>query len=73
MRNNIVMAEQNPFSKLVANPSSVPDPNKISLQQFEKYNSLEMEKLNTLGRTIKRSGKYLGGVLGLCLVAAWWG
>ena len=67
------MSHENPFTKLVSNPSSAPDPNKITLQQLERYNSYEMEKLNTLGRTFKRSGKYIGGVLGLCLVAAWWG
>ena len=63
---------QNPFSKLVANPSSAPDPNKITLQQLEKYNSLEVEKLNALFRTVKRSSKYIGGVLGLSLIAAWY-
>jgi hypothetical protein len=62
----------NPFSKFVVDPSSIPDPNKISLQQFERYNSLEMERINSLFRTIKRSGLYIGGVLGLCLVGAWW-
>ena len=63
---------QNPFSNL-PNPSSAPDPNKITLQQLEKYNSFEMEKINSLFRTVKRSSKYLGGVLGLSLIAAWWG
>ena len=67
------MSHENPFAKLVSNPSSAPDPNRITLQQFEKYNSIEIERLNALGRTIKRSGKYLGGVLGLCLIGAWWG
>lgn len=62
----------NPFSKLVADPSSIPDPNKITLQQLERYNSLEIERLNSLFRTIKRSGLYIGGVLGLCLAGAWW-
>ncbi|MCB0370239.1 MAG: hypothetical protein KDD45_12660, partial [Bdellovibrionales bacterium] len=62
MNNNIVMSQGNPYSKLVTNPSAVPDPNTITLQQFEKYNSLEIEKLNTLGRTIKRSSRYIGGV-----------
>lgn len=66
------MSHENPFAKLVSNPSSAPDPNRITLQQLEKYNSIEMERLNTLTRSIKRSGKYLGGVLGLCLVGAWW-
>ena len=67
------MSQENPFSKFVTNPSSIPEPNKITLQQLEKYNSYEMEKLNALTRSVKRSGKYIGGVLGLCLVAAWWG
>jgi hypothetical protein len=62
----------NPFSKFVADPSSIPDPNKITLQQFERYNSLEIERINSLFRTIKRSGLYIGGVLGLCLAGAWW-
>jgi hypothetical protein len=73
MDNNIVMSQENPFAKLVANPSSIPDPNRITLTQLEKYNSIEIEKLNTLGRTLKRSGKYIGGVVGLCLLGAWWG
>lgn len=64
---------QNPFSKFVVDPSNIPDPNKITLQQFERYNSLEIEKLNSLFRTLKRSSLYIGGVLGLCAVAAWWG
>ena len=62
----------NPFSKFVPDPSSIPDPNKITLQQFERYNSLEIEKLNSLFRTIKRSGLYIGGVVALSLVGAWW-
>lgn len=62
----------NPYSKFVADPSSIPDPNKITLQQFERYNSLEIERLNSLFRTIKRSGLYIGGVIGLCLAGAWW-
>ena len=67
------MSQSNPYSKFVTNPSNIPDPNKISLQQLEKYNSLEAERLNALLRSVKKSGKYLGGVLGLCLAAAWWG
>lgn len=67
------MSQENPFAKLVPNPSSAHDPNKITLQQLEKYNSYEIERLNALGRSIKKSGKYLGGVLGVCLLAAWWG
>lgn len=66
------MSHTNPFSKFVADPSTIPDPNKISLQQFEKYNSLELEKVNSLLRTMKRSSLYIGGVVGLCLVGAWW-
>jgi hypothetical protein len=62
----------NPFSKFVVDPSNIPDPNKITLQQFERYNSLEVERLNSLFRTIKRSGLYIGGVIGLCLAGAWW-
>jgi|JI10StandDraft_1071094.scaffolds.fasta_scaffold296765_2 hypothetical protein len=67
------MSQGNPFAKFVPNPSSAPDPNKITLQQLEKYSSFEMERLGALSRTLKRSGLYLGGVIGLCLVAAWWG
>lgn len=67
------MSQSNPFSKYVTNPSNIPDPNKINLQQLEKYNSLEIEKLGSLFRSVKRSGLYIGGVVGLCLVAAWWG
>lgn len=67
------MSQESPFAKLVANPSSIPDPNKITLSQLEKYNSLEIEKMNSLGRSFKRSGKYMGGVLGLCLLGVWWG
>ena len=67
------MSNENPFSKLVIDPTSKPDPNKISLQQLEKYNSFEMEKLGSLSRTLKRSSKYMAGVAGLCLLAAWWG
>ena len=67
------MSQESPFAKFVSNPSSLPDPNKITLQQLEKYNSHEMEKINAFTRSFKRSGKYLGGVLGLCMVAVWWG
>ena len=67
------MSNENPFSKFVVDPTSKPDPNKISLQQFEKYNSLEMEKLGALSRTLRRSAKYMAGVAGLCALAAWWG
>lgn len=62
----------NPYSKFVVDPSTIPDPNKITLQQFEKYNSLEMERSNRLLRTFKKSSLYVGGVIGLCLVGAWW-
>jgi hypothetical protein len=67
------MSQGNPFLKFVPDPSKVPDPNKISLQQFEKYSSYEMEKLSALSRSLKRSGLYIGGVIGLCLLGAWWG
>lgn len=67
------MSQENPFAKLVVDPTSKPDPNKISLQQLEKYNSYEMEKLGAVSRTLKKSAKYMAGVAGLCLVAAWWG
>ncbi len=67
------MSHTNPYAKFVKDPSSIPDPNKITLQQFEKYNSLELEKVNSQLRTFRRSAVYIGGVLGLCLVAAWWG
>jgi hypothetical protein len=62
----------NPYAKYITDPSKIPDPNKITLSQLEKYNSYEIEKLNSLFRTLKRSSFYLGGVLGLSLVAAWW-
>jgi hypothetical protein len=67
------MSHTNPYAKFVKDPSQVPDPNKITLQQFQKYNSLELEKSNLQLKTLKRSARYIGGVLGLCLVAAWWG
>ena len=67
MANNI-----NPYAKFITDPSKIPDPNRITLQQLEKYNSLEIERANTLFRTIKKSGLYLGGVIGLCLAGAWW-
>jgi hypothetical protein len=67
------MSQPNPYAKFVSNPSNIPDPNKITLQQLEKYNSLEIEKLGSLFRTFKRSGLYIGGVVGLCLIGAWWG
>jgi hypothetical protein len=63
----------NPYAKYLADPSKIPDPNRISLAQLEKYNSYEIEKLNSLLRTLKRSSFYIGGVVGLCLAAAWWG
>ena len=30
----LIRMSQNPFSKFVADPSSIPDPNKITLKQF---------------------------------------
>jgi len=67
------MSHTNPYAKFIKDPSQVPDPNRITLQQFEKYNSLELEKSNLQLRTLRRSAGYIGGVLGLCLIAAWWG
>lgn len=66
------MSHTNPYAKFVKDPSSIPDPNKITVQQFEKYNSLELEKVNSQLRTLKKSAVYIGGVLGLSLLAAWW-
>ena len=63
----------NPFSKYVRDPSTLPDPNKITLQQFEKYHSHEMNKLEALFRSFRKSALYIGGVVGLCFAAAWWG
>ena len=56
----------NPFSKYVRDPSNIPDPNKMSVQQYQKYNSLEMEKLNALFRSLRKSRLYIAGVLGVC-------
>ena len=50
------------------NPVAKPDPNRISLQQLEKYNSYEMEKMGSLGRVLRRSARYMAGVAGLCLL-----
>lgn len=66
------MSHTNPYAKFIKDPSTIPDPNKITVQQFEKYNSLELEKVNSQLRTVKRSAVYIGGVLGLCLLGAWW-
>lgn len=66
------MSHTNPFSKYIVDPSKIVDPNKITLQQLEKYNSYEIEKLNSLFKTVKRSSLYIGGVVGLCLLGAWW-
>ena len=63
----------NPYSKFIKDPSSIPDPNKISLRQLETYTSLEMEKTHALFRTLKKSSLYMGGVIGLCLLGAVWG
>ena len=62
----------NPYSKFIIDPSTVPDPNKVTLSQFEKYSSLEMEKIGSVFRTLKRSSFYIGGVIGLCFVGALW-
>ena len=62
----------NPYSKFIIDPSKVLDPNKVTLTQFEKYSSLEMEKMGSVFRTMKRSGFYISGVIGLCLVGALW-
>jgi len=70
---NIAMSNNsNPYAKFITDPSKIPNPNNITLTQLEKYNSLEIEKLNSLFRTLKRSSLYIGGVVGLCLVGAWW-
>lgn len=62
----------NPYSKFIVDPSKVPDPNKVTLSQFEKYSSLEMEKIGSVFRTMKRSSFYIGGVIGLCFIGALW-
>jgi len=64
--------KSNPYAKFITDPSKIPNPNNITLTQLEKYNSLEIEKLNSLFRTLKRSSLYIGGVVGLCLAGAWW-
>lgn len=58
----------NPFSKYVKDPANIPDPNKVTLQQFQKYHSHEMTKLNALFRSVRKSGLYLAGVFGVCWV-----
>ena len=65
--------QENVFAKFVVDPSKVPDPNRIGLQQLEKYQSIETERLGALGRSFRRSAVYMAGVAGLCLVAAWLG
>ena len=64
--------KSNPFSKL-PNPSNIPDPKTITISEFEKYNSREMEKFNQNIKTFKRSAKYLGGCIGLMLVLSYYG
>lgn len=55
----------NPFKNVVPDPSKIPDPKNITMSQFEKYHSVEMEKLSQNLRVLKRSSKYIGGCLGL--------
>ncbi len=58
----------NPFAKLV-NPHSTPDPNKITLKEFERYNSLEQQRFTNIFKIQKKSSLYFGGLFLLSLGA----
>ena len=58
----------NPFKNFVPDPSKIPDPKTISMSQFEKYHSHEMDKMAQNIRVLKRSSKYIGGCLGFIFV-----
>jgi hypothetical protein len=57
----------NPFSKLIPNPSNIPDPKNMTTDEFIRYNSHEMEKLQRTMRVLKRSMWYVGGCAGFIL------
>ena len=61
----------NPFKNFVPDPSKVPDPKNISISQFEKYHSRDMEKMNQNLRVLKRSSKYMAGCIGVLLFLKW--
>lgn len=62
---------QNPFSKI---PLPVqPDPRTITITEFSKYQSNELNRLNSSLRTYKKSLLYIGGTLALSALFLWWG
>ena len=61
---------KNPFSKI---PSPVvPDPRTMTISEYSKYHSFEMNKFAASVRCYKKSLVYLGGCLALSLVSAWY-
>lgn len=59
----------NPFSKIPV-PTKA-DPRVISVSDFSKYQSFEMNKLSSSLRTYRKSLLYIGGTVALSLVFAW--
>ncbi len=60
----------NPFSKIPV-PTKA-DPRTISVSDFSKYQSFEMNKLSASLRTYKKSLLYIGGTIALSLAFAWY-
>lgn len=62
---------QNSFSKI---PIPInPDPRTIKVSEFTRYQSSEINRLNSSLRTYKKSLLYIGGTLALSAVFLWWG
>lgn len=60
--------ESNPFSQFVTDPSSIPDPNKMTRTDFLNYTSYEIEKSNAALRMMKKSLPFMAGIIGLSIL-----
>ena len=60
----------NPFSNL-PNPSKHPDPRTITISEFQKYQSHEMNKFQANLRSFKKSLPMMGACLALSLFSCW--
>lgn len=62
--------QNNPFSKFIKDPRSIPDPKTITIDQLKNYQSYEMNKAKLSWKVHKKSAMYIGGCLGLMFIAS---
>jgi hypothetical protein len=64
------IVEKNPFAGI---PTSAKlDPRTVTISEYSKYTSSEIERLNSTFRTFKNAKIYLGGCIVFWLAAAWY-